>query len=82
MDLTVFSVAVLLTAVGAGVVGAILGLGGGILLIPILTLFFGVDLHYAMGASIISVIINGSARLRRRRDLRMAPKRLIGHEPS
>jgi uncharacterized membrane protein YfcA len=60
VDLTVFSVAVLLTAVGAGMVGAILGLGGGILLIPILTLFFGVDLHYAMGASIISVIATSS----------------------
>jgi hypothetical protein len=41
-------------------VGAILGLGGGILLIPILTVFYGVDLHYAMGASIISVIATSS----------------------
>src|SRR4029077_9329458 len=54
MSLTVFSVAVLFTSLGAGVVGAILGLGGGILLVPILTIFYGVDLHYAMGASIIS----------------------------
>jgi uncharacterized protein len=44
----------------AGAVGAILGLGGGILLIPILTLFYGVDLHYAMGASIVSVIATSS----------------------
>ena len=44
----------------AGTVGAVLGLGGGILLVPILTLFFGVDLHYAMGASIISVIATSS----------------------
>ena len=43
-------------AAGAGVLGAILGLGGGILLVPILTVFFGVSLPYAMGASIISVI--------------------------
>jgi uncharacterized membrane protein YfcA/uncharacterized membrane protein len=42
------------------VVGAILGLGGGILLVPILTIFYGVDLHYAMGASIISVIATSS----------------------
>src|SRR5262249_45458984 len=48
------------TSVAAGAVGAILGLGGGILLVPILTLFFGVDLHYAMGASIISVIATSS----------------------
>jgi len=43
-------------AAGAGVLGALLGLGGGILLVPILTVFFGVSLPYAMGASIISVI--------------------------
>jgi len=44
------------TATVAGVLGAILGLGGGILLVPLLTLFFGVSLPYAMGASIVSVI--------------------------
>ncbi len=60
MSLAVFAVAVLFTSVGAGAVGAILGLGGGILLIPILTIFYGVDLHYAMGASIISVIATSS----------------------
>ena len=60
MSLTVFTVAVLCTSLGAGVVGAILGLGGGILLVPILTIFYGVDLHYAMGASIISVIATSS----------------------
>ena len=48
------------TSVMAGGTGAILGLGGGILLIPILTLFFGIDLHYAMGASIVSVIATSS----------------------
>jgi uncharacterized membrane protein YfcA len=58
--MTTFFVAVLVTSVGAGTVGAVLGLGGGILLVPILTIFFGVDLHYAMGASIISVIATSS----------------------
>ena len=48
------------TSVMAGGAGAILGLGGGILLIPVLTLVFGVDLHYAMGASIVSVIATSS----------------------
>jgi uncharacterized protein len=48
------------TSLAAGAAGAILGLGGGILLIPILTLFYGVDLHYAMGASIVSVIATSS----------------------
>jgi hypothetical protein len=60
VSLTIFSAAVLLTSLGAGMVGAILGLGGGILLIPILTIFYGVDIHYAMGASIISVIATSS----------------------
>jgi uncharacterized protein len=60
VSLTIFSVAVLFTSLGAGVVGAILGLGGGILLVPILTVFYGVDIHYAMGASIISVIATSS----------------------
>jgi hypothetical protein len=60
MSLILFSVAVLFTSLGAGMVGAILGLGGGILLVPILTVFYGVDIHYAMGASIISVIATSS----------------------
>lgn len=55
-----FIAALFATSVAAGAAGAILGLGGGILLIPILTLFYGVDLHYAMGASIVSVIATSS----------------------
>jgi uncharacterized protein len=60
MTALIFFVALFGTSVVAGAVGAILGLGGGILLIPILTLFYGVDLHYAMGASIVSVIATSS----------------------
>jgi uncharacterized membrane protein YfcA len=60
LALTTFFVAVLLTSVGAGLVGAVLGLGGGILLVPILTIFYGVDMHYAKGASIVSVIATSS----------------------
>src|SRR5207244_3226492 len=48
------------TSAAAGVLGALLGLGGGILLVPLLTLFFGVSLPYAMGASILSVIATSS----------------------
>ena len=55
-----FVAALFATSVMAGATGAILGLGGGILLIPILTLFYGVDLRYAMGASIVSVIATSS----------------------
>lgn len=60
MTVLTFVIALFATSVVAGAVGAILGLGGGILLIPILTLFYGVDLHYAMGASIVSVIATSS----------------------
>ncbi len=43
-------------AVCAGLVGSLTGLGGGIVIIPLLTLGFGVPMHYAIGASLISVI--------------------------
>jgi len=56
MSPLLFVLALFGTSVVAGGAGAVLGLGGGIMLIPILTIFFGVDLHYAMGASIVSVI--------------------------
>ncbi|MGB8294971.1 MAG: sulfite exporter TauE/SafE family protein, partial [Polyangia bacterium] len=35
----------------AGALGSLLGIGGGLIIIPALTLFAGVDLRYAMGAS-------------------------------
>jgi len=50
----------LATSLLAGGIGAILGLGGGILLVPVLTQVYGIDLHVAMGASIISVIATSS----------------------
>jgi uncharacterized membrane protein YfcA len=56
LDSTIFLIAVFLTSLAAGGAGAVLGLGGGILLVPILNIFFGVGMHYAMGASIVSVI--------------------------
>ena len=44
----------------AGFIGSLLGLGGGIIIIPVLTLGFGIDIHLAVGASIISVIATSS----------------------
>lgn len=44
----------------AGIFGAILGIGSGIILTPVLTLGFGLDIKYAIGASIISVIATSS----------------------
>ena len=47
--------------IGAGVFGSLLGLGGGVLIVPILTLGFGLDLREAVGISLISVIMTSSA---------------------
>src|SRR5215470_9401258 len=44
----------------AGFLGALTGLGGGVVLVPLLTLLFKVDLHYAIGASLVSVIATSS----------------------
>ena len=60
MEPWLFVVAILATSAVAGAIGAILGLGGGIVLVPILTMFYGVHLRDAMGASIISVIATSS----------------------
>lgn len=49
-----------ISSIGAGILGALLGLGGGVIVIPVLTLFLGVDIHYAIGASIVSVIATSS----------------------
>lgn len=53
-------VLIFLAAVGAGLLGALVGLGGGVLIVPLLTLGFGLDIHFAVGASIISVIATSS----------------------
>src|SRR3954447_25305404 len=45
----------------AGVFGSLLGLGGGVLLVPLLTLGFGLPLREAVGVSLISVIVTSSA---------------------
>jgi uncharacterized membrane protein YfcA len=57
------TVALLLIAGGfaTGVFGSLLGLGGGILIVPMLTLGFGVPLREAVGVSLIAVIVTSSA---------------------
>ena len=47
-------------AFGAGVLGALTGLGGGIVIVPLLVLGCHVDLHYAIGASLVAVIATSS----------------------
>jgi uncharacterized membrane protein YfcA len=49
-----------LVSIAAGLVGSLVGLGGGVVVIPILTIGLGVDIHYAIGASIVSVIATSS----------------------
>src|SRR5437588_7376852 len=56
----VFIGIVLLAAIVAGVLGSLLGLGGGIIVIPVLTIFLGVDIRLAIGASVVSVIATSS----------------------
>ena len=44
----------------AGMLGSLTGLGGGVVIVPLLTLVFGVDIRYAIGASLVSVIATSS----------------------
>jgi uncharacterized membrane protein YfcA len=44
----------------AGMLGALTGLGGGVVIVPLLSLVFGVDIRYAIGASLVSVIATSS----------------------
>ncbi len=44
----------------AGFLGSLTGLGGGVIIVPLLTIGFGVDIHYAIGTSLISVIATSS----------------------
>jgi hypothetical protein len=44
----------------AGFLGSLTGLGGGVVIVPLLTLAFGVDIRYAIGASLVSVIATSS----------------------
>jgi uncharacterized protein len=47
-------------AVAAGFLGALTGLGGGVVIVPLLTIVFGVDIRYAIGAALVSVIATSS----------------------
>ncbi len=51
---------VFLGAYAAGLLGSLTGLGGGAVIVPLLTLVFGVDIRYAVGASLVSVIATSS----------------------
>jgi uncharacterized protein len=60
MNVLGFSGVVFAISTVAGFLGSLTGLGGGVVVTPALTLLLGVDLHYAMGATLISVIATSS----------------------
>jgi uncharacterized protein len=60
MTILLFSGLLFAGALAAGLLGSMTGLGGGVVLIPLLTLLFKVDIHYAIGASLVSVIATSS----------------------
>lgn len=60
MSVIVFTVILLLGSYFAGLLGSLTGLGGGFIIIPLLTLLLRVDIHYAIGASLVSVIATSS----------------------
>jgi uncharacterized membrane protein YfcA len=55
-----FTILVALLSFAAGLLGALTGLGGGVVLVPALALLFHVDIRYAIGASLVSVIATSS----------------------
>ena len=52
---------IFITGVGTGILGALLGIGGGVFLIPVLVLLLHVPMHTAIAASLLSVIATSSA---------------------
>jgi uncharacterized protein len=56
----VFPALIFVGAIAAGLLGSLVGLGGGVLIVPLLTLVFGFPIYFAIGASIISVIATSS----------------------
>jgi uncharacterized protein len=55
-----FTAVVAIVSFAAGLLGSLTGLGGGVVLVPLLTILFHVDIRYAIGASLVSVIATSS----------------------
>jgi uncharacterized membrane protein YfcA len=60
MSVIVLTLIILIGAYFAGLLGSLTGLGGGFIIIPLLTLGLHVNIHYAIGASLVSVIATSS----------------------
>lgn len=60
MSVLVFTLIIIIGSCFAGLVGSLTGLGGGFIIIPLLTIGLHVDIHYAIGASLVSIIATSS----------------------
>src|SRR5579862_9579555 len=60
MNVLLFTAVVGLGSLAAGFLGALTGLGGGVVIVPLLVIALGVDLQYAIGASLVAVIATSS----------------------
>jgi uncharacterized membrane protein YfcA len=60
MNIFEFTILIWLGSLFAGFLGSLTGLGGGVVIVPFLTLALGVDIRYAIGASLVSVIATSS----------------------
>jgi uncharacterized membrane protein YfcA len=60
VDIVAFTFLIGGASAAAGFLGSLTGLGGGVVIVPLLTLVFKVNIHYAIGASLVSVIATSS----------------------
>lgn len=60
MTILTFTIILVLSAFLAGLLGSLTGLGGGVVVIPVLTLCLHVDFHYAIGAALVASISTSS----------------------
>jgi len=60
MNVIEFTALIFAGSVAAGFLGALTGLGGGVVIVPLLTIVFGVEIRYAIGAALVSVIATSS----------------------
>src|ERR1700735_3660402 len=60
MSVIVFTALLFATSIAAGFLGALAGVGGGVVIVPVLAILFKVDIRYAIGASLVSVIAPSS----------------------
>ncbi|MBP1676574.1 MAG: hypothetical protein H6Q20_1133 [Bacteroidetes bacterium] len=60
MSLEIFTLILFIGAIAAGLLGSLTGLGGGVVIIPLLTLGFGVDMRFAVGTALVTSIATSS----------------------